>query len=789
MNTAELLFGATSDGYLSRAVPSRRLDAVVPTGRRVDGKELALCAMRIGRNDNFASFRQWREKAGEDHRAPGEWAAEGTVVHVVHVVKAPPVTSEAVTLQVRRLSRPAATTTTTTSSKPPSSMSGPSPSSFTTPPSSPAITPHASSAASHPGSLSGVGGSSVRDKKRTRSHCEKRDVSSQQTHSDKSVGGVTLSPFTVDAILAEDLQCSTMSDPMMSAGSFTRAGGQEEEPAMMTSTAGRESSEVGVGTPGRCSGCSGEDSGVECGGRRGGMGGLSNLEYELPDMPVLTDLSVLDGVLTSPRDNSSDSDGGPGDVDSPQAEAQDGGGQLFINASSSSVLSPSPASSPPGSTPSQLCAICEDRATGKHYGASSCDGCKGFFRRSVRKSHSYTCRFDRKCVIDRDKRNQCRFCRLRKCFRVGMKKEAVQNERDRISVKKTSQDQDTEQSDALSVGKLVNAHLLAQQCAPPLDMQNIASKRIATQNVVCESMKDQLLILVEWAKYIPAFCQLCLDDQVALLRAHAGENLLLGVAKRSLSLDQLLLLGNDAIITRTAPDTNIGSIAARILDELVQPFRDINIDHSEFACMKALVFFDPVARGLTNVRKVKAIRRQIQINLEDYISDRQYETRGRFGDILLMLPNLQSIAWQMIEQLQFAKLIGVTRIDNLLQEMLLGDNNGAAVEADSGDSQAVVSPALMDPAVLAAAMEEDLTTTVNTSLHLDPQGYPHATLNPAMVTPPPHGAPLIMGAQASGGAPTAPHPPLSACAMQQQSLFPSGSLDDLADFSPFQSRP
>lgn len=40
-----------------------------------------------------------------------------------------------------------------------------------------------------------------------------------------------------------------------------------------------------------------------------------------------------------------------------------------------------------------LCAICGDRATGKHYGASSCDGCKGFFRRSIRKSHVYSCRY------------------------------------------------------------------------------------------------------------------------------------------------------------------------------------------------------------------------------------------------------------------------------------------------------------------------------------------------------------------------------------------------------------
>lgn len=72
---------------------------------------------------------------------------------------------------------------------------------------------------------------------------------------------------------------------------------------------------------------------------------------------------------------------------------------------------------------STYCAICGDRATGKHYGASSCDGCKGFFRRSVRKNHVYSCRFSRNCVVDKDKRNQCRYCRLRKCFRAGMKKE------------------------------------------------------------------------------------------------------------------------------------------------------------------------------------------------------------------------------------------------------------------------------------------------------------------------------------------------------------------------------
>lgn len=49
-----------------------------------------------------------------------------------------------------------------------------------------------------------------------------------------------------------------------------------------------------------------------------------------------------------------------------------------------------------------------------------------------------------------------------------------------------------------------------------------------------------------------------------------------------------------------------------------------------------------------------------------------FHYRGRFGEILLLLPVLQSIAWQMIEQIQLAKIFGMAHIDTLLQEMLLG---------------------------------------------------------------------------------------------------------------------
>ncbi|XP_040210387.1 hepatocyte nuclear factor 4-gamma isoform X3 [Rana temporaria] len=323
-----------------------------------------------------------------------------------------------------------------------------------------------------------------------------------------------------------------------------------------------------------------------------------------------------------------------------------------------------------------VCSICGDRATGKHYGASSCDGCKGFFRRSIRKSHVYSCRFSRQCVVDKDKRNQCRYCRLRKCFRAGMKKEAVQNERDRISTRKSG----FEGSNITSINTLSQAEALSRQITAPSTgtSTDINTKKIAGVTDICESMKQQLLVLVEWAKYIPAFCELPLDDQVALLRAHAGEHLLLGITKRSIMFKDILLLGNSYVIHRNCSEIEISRVANRILDELVQPFQEIQIDDNEYACLKAIVFFDPDAKGLSNPMKIKNMRYQVQISLEDYINDRQYDSRGRFGELLLLLPTLQSITWQMIEQIQFVKLFGMVKIDNLLQEMLLG---GSATES------------------------------------------------------------------------------------------------------------
>lgn len=71
----------------------------------------------------------------------------------------------------------------------------------------------------------------------------------------------------------------------------------------------------------------------------------------------------------------------------------------------------------------QLCAVCGDNAACQHYGVRTCEGCKGFFKRTVQKGSKYVCLGNRDCPVDKRRRNRCQFCRFQKCLAVGMVKE------------------------------------------------------------------------------------------------------------------------------------------------------------------------------------------------------------------------------------------------------------------------------------------------------------------------------------------------------------------------------
>lgn len=88
----------------------------------------------------------------------------------------------------------------------------------------------------------------------------------------------------------------------------------------------------------------------------------------------------------------------------------------------------------------KFCGVCGDQARGYHFNALTCEGCKGFFRRAIKRSSQPQCLFFNKCLITKNNRRSCQACRFKKCQAIGMKKEMVMSEKEvqerRIKIKK-----------------------------------------------------------------------------------------------------------------------------------------------------------------------------------------------------------------------------------------------------------------------------------------------------------------------------------------------------------------
>ncbi|CAF3409410.1 unnamed protein product [Rotaria sp. Silwood1] len=67
------------------------------------------------------------------------------------------------------------------------------------------------------------------------------------------------------------------------------------------------------------------------------------------------------------------------------------------------------------------CYVCQAPSSGIHFGAITCEGCKGFFRRSIkeRAPSRYKCMDNGTCEINVATRNACRYCRFQRCIKVG----------------------------------------------------------------------------------------------------------------------------------------------------------------------------------------------------------------------------------------------------------------------------------------------------------------------------------------------------------------------------------
>ncbi|XP_055379169.1 steroid receptor seven-up, isoforms B/C [Condylostylus longicornis] len=334
--------------------------------------------------------------------------------------------------------------------------------------------------------------------------------------------------------------------------------------------------------------------------------------------------------------------------------------------------------------PNIECVVCGDKSSGKHYGQFTCEGCKSFFKRSVRRNLTYSCRGNRSCPIDQHHRNQCQYCRLRKCLKMGMRREAVQ--RGRVPPTQTGLMHGQYQlanGDPMSfnghsyLSSYISLLLRAEpyptsrygQCMQPNNIMGIDN--------ICELAARLLFSAVEWAKNIPFFPELQVTDQVALLRLVWSELFVLNASQCSMPLHVAPLLAAAGLhASPMAADRVVAFMDhIRIFQEQVEKLKALHVDSAEYSCLKAIVLFTTDACGLSDVTHIESLQEKSQCALEEYCRTQYPNQPTRFGKLLLRLPSLRTVSSQVIEQLFFVRLVGKTPIETLIRDMLLSGNS------------------------------------------------------------------------------------------------------------------
>ncbi|OZC09349.1 hypothetical protein X798_03691 [Onchocerca flexuosa] len=308
----------------------------------------------------------------------------------------------------------------------------------------------------------------------------------------------------------------------------------------------------------------------------------------------------------------------------------------------------SPTSINVGNTTKHICAICGDRASGKHYGVYSCEGCKGFFKRTVRKDLIYLCRENRNCIIDKRQRNRCQYCRYRKCQSMGMKREAVQEERQssRTDITKVLTNNGgqrqiiTSQMEAESTSTYGGLEIQLERIAAAEETSEALFSNIKVESndiSSCESLEWQMIRMVEWAFMLPSFNEILVEDQARLIRF----------------VNKLLLWPERVMERNDAEILGCRIIFDRIINELTVRMKDLDVDRMEIAALRCAILYNPSVSGLRNVSVVESLRDKVMVCLEDYCRQHHPAQTQRFAKLLLRMPALRSLSLQCAESDSF----------------------------------------------------------------------------------------------------------------------------------------
>ncbi|XP_076063383.1 nuclear receptor subfamily 2 group E member tailless [Oratosquilla oratoria] len=314
------------------------------------------------------------------------------------------------------------------------------------------------------------------------------------------------------------------------------------------------------------------------------------------------------------------------------------------------------------------CKVCRDHSSGKHYGIFACDGCAGFFKRSIRRNRQYVCKSksDGGCLVDKTHRNQCRACRLNKCMQAGMNKDAVQHERG-------PRNSTLRRQMSLYFKDSTGESPPPPPAPPILPSGPVLPPLFTSPETVCESAARLLFMNVRWAKHLPAFTALPFRDQLLLLEEGWRELFVLSAAQFLLPVEVGPLLASSGLSTEPSERLLPLLQDIKVFQETIAKFKAMGVDPTEYACLKAILLFKTGGagemKGLRDVSAVAVLQDQAQLTLNKYITTAYPTQPFRFGKLLLLLPSLRAVSCRTIEDLFFVRTIGAIPIERIICDM------------------------------------------------------------------------------------------------------------------------
>lgn len=346
------------------------------------------------------------------------------------------------------------------------------------------------------------------------------------------------------------------------------------------------------------------------------------------------------------------------------------------------------------------CKVCGDKASGYHYGVTSCEGCKGFFRRSIQKQIEYRCLRDGKCLVIRLNRNRCQYCRFKKCLAVGMSRDSVRYGRVPKRNRERSDDSRVTQAEAdQSARELENKQLAMYDiiltisqahhanCAyteektrglvrkPAIfslnDFQGGGMDGSTNGQVTADSLEHQKIVMwqhfavlvtpsiqrvVEFAKRVPGFLELTQDDQLILIKLGFFEVWLVHIARMVNTLDNTLTFSDGSYITRQQMELMFDNEFVSALFNFVVTFNNMQLNDTEIGLFSALVLLTSERSGIYDHKAIEQSQEKLMEALKLQAGRNHPSELHLFPNLMMKLPELRALGAKHLDHLQWFRL-------------------------------------------------------------------------------------------------------------------------------------